>query len=518
MLRVLEDANATVVFDPMPRQVDVRRCSPPPGLLQALTEVHTAVPDSGPGVGSDAKSGCFRYLRDHLRCAGSVQNSRHEQDLPCSRALPTASPDDCHHQLDIIPATRVRGHDLAMPAHVVAPVHTQRSKNLRTRISASMTDKSVTHAQCSAPDARGARRHKSDQWRTDQTQPEGHVGLRQLAGRSNAVLAEDQAAGIGICSQDGPLQQQGLHHRSTLLNTDGLSGGEVILSQRTDEQIIMQVFGMNAATVKKYLAQYCFEKTGLYSQRVFVRFIESYQEPPRWAAALRRSQEPGTHADAASAVTRLVGSSIHAAIYAVAPCEPAQRISGSLKLGDRLSAGISGIVFLDSEDTQFVIKRLRQCGWRKNSSGQVEKKLLSFETRWHLALQEAINFRSYYGPGAAEVLADDADVYIRMFRIPGRELAYWQLGSLPSDASEKFMQMVCRLSQCGMWNDDLHEQNIFYCDELESFFPIDFNGRMAQYLGYDAVKKQSINESDCRSWNDLIRFIQIRQARRQRLN
>lgn len=147
-------------------------------------------------------------------------------------------------------------------------------------------------------------------------------------------------------------------------------------------------------------------------------------------------------------------------------------------LGEKLGEGTNAEVFLDADDSQYVIKR-----YFKDNSAKKQ------------ALKEANAFKRYYGEDSAHVFFDDQHgSYLRMYKVPGKTLDSLPLRSLPEDSQQRYFDMLERLNHVGIMHGDLYPENILWDDNSKTFFPIDIDDIKEEFFTSNFDRKAELNE------------------------
>ncbi|WP_174849843.1 OspG family effector kinase [Yersinia artesiana] len=130
-----------------------------------------------------------------------------------------------------------------------------------------------------------------------------------------------------------------------------------------------------------------------------------------------------------------------------------------IKLGKHIGSGLTAEVYLDANNPDFVLKKIttRDSVLLNN----VFKKEVEF-------------FNRFYGEGAAELISEGNQHYIRMYRAPGKTLAEIKTKVYPTNARERFLSMMDDLGYYNIIHNDLNFTNVFYDEKTNTFYPIDF--------------------------------------------
>ncbi|MCW2488521.1 hypothetical protein J5069_21690 [Candidatus Symbiopectobacterium sp. NZEC127] len=241
----------------------------------------------------------------------------------------------------------------------------------------------------------------------------------------------------------------------------GLSGKE----RKTALNVLKDVDGYTESSAQKLLSEYNFTKSGLFSDYSFALEIKNTGKPPLWSKMFKKN----TPLDNVSSSSRLAGETKLGL--------PNNKTG--FNLGDKIGEGVFGEVFVDADDSRYLIKLY------KSPSHLVAEKISKHETEM---------FQRYYGEEAAmHFVNDKGNSCVRMYRIPGQTLHSVPRGTLPHDADVKFVDMIERLNSLGIIHQDLHSLNILWDAASESFFPIDISNVKEKYFNADVSGKQKMN-------------------------
>lgn len=306
-------------------------------------------------------------------------------------------------------------------------------------------------------------------------------------------------------------QQTEINHLSSQLvevsNCSAISTPKSFTT-RTASDIIQSVFSINANQSWEYLKQYRFEPHGLYSASEFALHIEQYNQLPLWAERLKIEPSKG----------------IMANLSGLSPINP--DVDGKkIHLGDYLSEGYRGAVYEDANDDRFVIKQLKQTrslagsatSYSSDSSSNMSRSSTTKEYMavqlWERTQEEAELFQKYYGQNTAEAINEEDEIYIRMLKIPGKELSSISNGELPHDSIELYTDMLERLTERGIMHTDLHMENILYHQKDRMFYPIDMSNRYKNYFNsMTETEKKEANQRDAVFWERILRTLQQKSA------
>lgn len=137
-----------------------------------------------------------------------------------------------------------------------------------------------------------------------------------------------------------------------------------------------------------------------------------------------------------------------------------------IKLGKHIGTGVTAEVYLDANNPSFVLKKI-------NTQDRV---LINSEFK-----KEVEFFNRFYGEGAAELISQDNQCYIRMYRVPGKGLAQINTKIFPANARKQFLSMAEDLERYNIIQNDFGFNNVLYDEETNTFYPIDFGSAEEGY-------------------------------------
>ncbi|RJL50153.1 OspG family effector kinase [Pectobacterium carotovorum] len=247
--------------------------------------------------------------------------------------------------------------------------------------------------------------------------------------------------------------------------------------------VLKEVDGFTENSARELLTQYQFSVNSLYSDYRFALEVEKMGMIPEWAGRFKKRP-------------RMDGSAeeVVETILLMKPDFPQGKIK--FNLGDKLGKGGFGEVFLDADDKDFLIKKYF-----------INEYINSTEVATH----EAEMFNRYYGEGAATVLWDEAgNVYVRMYKVPGKTLGSLPSSSLPADAVQRFVDMIEKLNKLEIIHNDIHSGNILWDETDQVFYPIDINNLREIYFNADPNDKSDMNETGEDEWYEILKEIEDR--------
>ncbi|HEI6789972.1 TPA: hypothetical protein ACJ2X1_003691 [Yersinia enterocolitica] len=139
-----------------------------------------------------------------------------------------------------------------------------------------------------------------------------------------------------------------------------------------------------------------------------------------------------------------------------------------IKLGKHIGSGLTAEVYLDANNPGFVLKKIK--------AEDLDSVLISSEFE-----NEVKFFNRFYGEGAAEIISQDNQLYIRMYHIPGKGLAQINTKIFPANARKQFLSMAEDLERYNIIHNDFSFNNVLYDQENNTFYPIDFGSAEEGY-------------------------------------
>lgn len=367
---------------------------------------------------------------------------------------------------------------------------------LKKMIDASMLDHKITVRELSAPDQRGVQWDRFN--RGFLKIRGGYVRIRQRGNDPDAWYFAHQGTRTSLHFRDNRFYPENFRHRIKRINEIGLSGRRTSQEpgqlgrarERTAEQIIADCFGSTPEEAAAYLQQFHFEPNSLHNARELALYLESYDALPHWAEHLRTAAAP-----------------------AAPDPVPAPPAASRIQLGRLVGRGGEGAVYLDATDNNYVIKRLEDFYFSPDPEGNLFDVHISESIRQSLAGRDVMLFNRYYGEGMAEVMTEAGDVYIRMPRVPGVPLHEVARGQMPDDGVERYVDMLERLTDVGIWHGDLHAGNIMFDPVDNIFYPIDFSNIRELYLAAGQRERAGLNFVGESQWFFTLAAIRARMNR-----
>jgi len=306
-----------------------------------------------------------------------------------------------------------------------------------------------------------------------------YVRVRKLNDNRFAIRATPHHHRMILRFKNNQFVVETLRERLDNLARVGLSGRK----RQYPVDVLKEQDGFTEDRARALLAEYDFADNGLFSDYAFVLHIEQTGKIPGWAKRFKKnSLDRGSPVDSTETITVLN------------PNFPGHHVK--FRLAGELGEGRFGEVFLDADDTRYVIKRYFS-GKLSNTANR--------------ANNEADTFKRYYGEESAQVFkGEDSRYYVRMYRVPGQILGALPEGSLPEDAVERFVDMLEKLNHMGIMHGDLHSANILWDAETKIFYPIDINNIKETYFNADLERKGSMNALGESTWDEMIEEIEER--------
>ncbi|HHH2059565.1 TPA: hypothetical protein ACPZAW_003234 [Yersinia enterocolitica] len=123
---------------------------------------------------------------------------------------------------------------------------------------------------------------------------------------------------------------------------------------------------------------------------------------------------------------------------------------------------------MDANNPGFVLKKIK--------AEDLDSVLISSEFE-----NEVKFFNRFYGEGAAEIISQNNQLYIRMYHIPGKGLAQINTKIFPANARKQFLSMAEDLERYNIIHNDFSFNNVLYDQENNTFYPIDFGSAEEGY-------------------------------------
>ncbi len=354
------------------------------------------------------------------------------------------------------------------------PTSTHVSKELRKSFKSDVHEK-IDMGQLSSPDHQGLRWDKASNSYLKINN--NFFKIKKQRDNENRFYIRTDQGRYNLRFKNGQFHSETIAERLKNIQEVGLSG----TNHRTAESILIEQAGFSPKKAKKLLKQYDFPKTGVFSSDSFALSFEQHGSSPAWAARFKK----GT-----------LDFLFKKPVYTVEKIKE--------KLGDRIGSGASGHVYLDKDNSNYVIKKiaLEDDHFFLSHDGDAAAEYVS------ISAKESELFRQYYGEESSKVYVDtNGDCYNRMYRIPGKILRLVPENSLPPDAVERYVDMIETLNHVDIMHGDLHAGNILWDQETSTFYPIDISNHKEAFFKGSKSFKDTENAIDRRTWNSIINQI-----------
>lgn len=409
---------------------------------------------------------------------------------------------------------------------------------VRKTIDASMFDRTISAHDLSAADRRGLRWDKHD--RSFLKIKGGFVRVRQFGYHPDAYYIAHGGRKINLLYDISRFRVENIMHRLRRIQTQGMSGrgarraakrkeptpavqsDNYVIPERYLQQlqqtnaygvndagagtsaralsesrfrsamlVIQDSFNYSPELAARYLNQFQFQEGSLLNIREFAMHIESYGVAPRWAKRVRfDDMQP-------------LGNVPHVQ-EAIPPAS-----TNGVALGEQIRDGSKSTVFLDAGDPNFLIKRLKPeyyIGPGGGTHGPGGFSMRQFANR------EVQLFNRYYGHDMAHKIVLAGQVYIRMPKVPGKDLRLLRVGEMPPDGMDRYLDMLEKLADVGIWHGNLQPGNIMFDPVDNVFYPIDFSNVRRVYLRANSNVKEQMNSVDTDRWNEIMLLINDKSA------
>lgn len=357
------------------------------------------------------------------------------------------------------------------------PTSVHVSRSLEKQITADMFTHNIDVTHLSSPDKNGLRWGENNKSYLNINNQFIHV--KKIGNNRFLLIKTVHDPKMVLRLKNNTFYKENIAERLQNIMTAGMGGRK----RKTALNVLKEVDGFTEASAEKLLSQYQFQEKGLFNDYAFALEVEQTRKIPPWAKRFKKDAHPeaGT-------------SQLMSTISLMKPDDPVHKVD--FNLGRFIGDGNNGQVFVDADDTTYLIKKLIPDGFSSSASIAED------------AAHEVAMFKLYYGEDSAMHLIDEnKNSYIRMYKIPGKALDDLAVGSLPDNADEKFVDMIERLDSVGIMHDDLHSENILWDDDSQTFFPIDIKNIKEKYFNSDSKGKIDINVNGEEYWASILKEI-----------
>ncbi|MCW2481282.1 hypothetical protein [Candidatus Symbiopectobacterium sp. NZEC135] len=339
------------------------------------------------------------------------------------------------------------------------PTSVHVSSALEKQITSDMFIHNIDVTHLSSPDKNGLRWDSNN---NSYLNIDNHfIHVKKVSNNRFLLLNEVDIPKMTLRFKKNKFHKENINERLDNILKIGLSGKE----RKTALNLLKDVDGYTESSAQKLLSEYNFNKSGLFSDYSFALEIKNTGKPPLWSRMFKKNKPSDNISSQSQSAGGAKSTLSNNKVY--------------FNLGDKIGEGVFGKVFVDADDSRYLIKLY------KSPSNLVAEKIAKHETEM---------FQRYYGEEAAMYFVNDkGNACVRMYRIPGQTLNALPRGTLPHDADVKFVDMIERLNSLGIIHQDLHSQNVLWDSASESFFPIDISNVKEKYFNADTSGKQKMN-------------------------
>lgn len=237
--------------------------------------------------------------------------------------------------------------------------------------------------------------------------------------------------------------------------------------------VLKEVDGFNDAKARELLAQYRFQKNGVYNANTFVMEIEQNGEIPYWAERFKIPRPKAEKSDVLETVS-VTDSRF-------------PELTMAFRLGKAPDEQDNKDIYFDADDATFIIKKY-------NSDGSTGA--------YHQANKETEQFNRYYGAGAAQLFHDqEKNYYVRMYHLPGEPLEALTADTLTADAGKKFVDLFEKTSLAGIEPEEFRSENIAWDAKTKSFHLIN---SLHEETADTAAVSNHAEKDNLRYWNEVL--------------
>lgn len=236
--------------------------------------------------------------------------------------------------------------------------------------------------------------------------------------------------------------------------------------------VLKEVDGFTEASARALLAQYRFQKNGVYTADTFVMEIEQTGELPYWGERFKIPR-PAAEKSEALEIVSVTDSRF-------------PQLNLEFRLGKPLDGDTNKNIYFDANDKTFVIKKYR-------ADGSAEP--------YNRAIKEARQFTRYYGAGAAQLFHDsERNYYLRMYYLPGEPLHALSAEKVTADTGAKFVDLFEKARLAGIKPQEFRAENIAWDAQTKSFHLITTPDEKP---GDTAASNPAVKE-EVKYWDDVL--------------
>ncbi|PRC93883.1 hypothetical protein [Solimicrobium silvestre] len=304
---------------------------------------------------------------------------------------------------------------------------------LKKAITPELYAKDVDARKLSAPDHQGLRWDANDQayLKVKNNYVEVNTFISHPNNINRKYIKRQDGSNLYIRFKGDKFHPESLAERISNIKTNGFGGRRFM----PEDFLIQAKGGIDNAETRAWatelLSQYNLPPNSLYNDLEFAIHYLEWQQIPEWAA---RYKVPGLNR---INVLDSSGNQKTLRYFHDAP----------------LGSGVEGDVYPDGSDGYLI-------------------KIYHSENELSAVSDASEAFSRYYGKGSSELFHNSENVIMRMKKVPGEPLS--KVGTLPSDAIQKFDEMLSTLAQKNIYHPDLKPDNILWDKDAKKFNPIDF--------------------------------------------
>jgi len=312
------------------------------------------------------------------------------------------------------------------------------SKEFKALITRDMFAQNINAGKISASDNYGLK--WDDQGRTYLKIKNNYVKINKLNGNRFSIHSPEGR--IILRFRKNKFFKETSPERFDNILTVGLNGPK----RKHAIDILKDVDGFTPASAAELLSRYDFPKNGFFSGHAFALHIEQNGALPHWEKRFRKAQP-----EIVTPHTATVTDSVPVTSWSFPD------LHFDLPLGNAPGEGALKHLSNDGDNNAFAIKKF-----------SVDQYAVPFLD----AINEANNFNTYYGHGAAQIFYDrDYNYYVRLNKISGVNLHNIPASSLPADADKKFVDIFETFNEVGIPYNNLRAENIVWDAHSQAFYP-----------------------------------------------